>query len=313
MSHTQINTKTMINFMNKRKLAMVFSFILMVISIGSIATKGLNLGIDFTGGYLIEAGYQNDVNLDQVREALADADFKDAQVQNFGSSKDIIVRIAPRADINKATIGDNILGVLKTTSDQEVSMRRVEFVGPQVGDELRDDGGIALLVALGAILIYISLRFQLKSAVGAILALVHDVFITIGVFSILQMEFDLTVLASILAVIGYSLNDTVVVLDRIRETFRNVRKTTAEDILNISINQTLARTLVTSLTTLLVLLALFFFGGEIIHGFAMALIVGVIIGTYSSIYIASSALMVMNIHKQDFLVVAKETVVDDAP
>lgn len=313
MSHTQINTKTMINFMNKRKLAMVFSFILMVISIGSIATKGLNLGIDFTGGYLIEAGYQNDVNLDQVREALADADFKDAQVQNFGSSKDIIVRIAPRADINKATIGDNILGVLKTTSDQEVSMRRVEFVGPQVGDELRDDGGIALLVALGAILIYISLRFQLKSAVGAILALVHDVVITIGVFSILQMEFDLTVLASILAVIGYSLNDTVVVLDRIRETFRNVRKTTAEDILNISINQTLARTLVTSLTTLLVLLALFFFGGEIIHGFAMALIVGVIIGTYSSIYIASSALMVMNIHKQDFLVVAKETVVDDAP
>ena len=303
----------MINFMNKRKLAMVFSFILMVISIGSIATKGLNLGIDFTGGYLIEAGYQNDVNLDQVREALADADFKDAQVQNFGSSKDIIVRIAPRADINKATIGDNILGVLKTTSDQEVSMRRVEFVGPQVGDELRDDGGIALLVALGAILIYISLRFQLKSAVGAILALVHDVVITIGVFSILQMEFDLTVLASILAVIGYSLNDTVVVLDRIRETFRNVRKTTAEDILNISINQTLARTLVTSLTTLLVLLALFFFGGEIIHGFAMALIVGVIIGTYSSIYIASSALMVMNIHKQDFLVVAKETVVDDAP
>lgn len=303
----------MINFMNKRKLAMVFSFILMVISIGSIATKGLNLGIDFTGGYLIEAGYQNDVNLDQVRTALANADFKDAQVQNFGSSKDIIVRIAPRADINKATIGDNILGVLKTTSDQEVSMRRVEFVGPQVGDELRDDGGIALLVALGAILIYISLRFQLKSAVGAILALVHDVVITIGVFSILQMEFDLTVLASILAVIGYSLNDTVVVLDRIRETFRNVRKTTAEDILNISINQTLARTLVTSLTTLLVLLALFFFGGEIIHGFAMALIVGVIIGTYSSIYIASSALMVMNIHKQDFLVVAKETVVDDAP
>ena len=305
--------KSTIDFMSKRKIALALSLILMIASIGALFAKGLNFGIDFTGGYLIEAGYQNDVNLDQVRAALADADFKDAQVQNFGSSKDIIVRIAPRADINKATIGDNILGVLKTTSDQEVSMRRVEFVGPQVGDELRDDGGIALLVALGAILIYISLRFQLKSAVGAILALVHDVVITIGVFSILQMEFDLTVLASILAVIGYSLNDTVVVLDRIRETFRNVRKTTAEDILNISINQTLARTLVTSLTTLLVLLALFFFGGEIIHGFAMALIVGVIIGTYSSIYIASSALMVMNIHKQDFLVVAKETVVDDAP
>ncbi|MFV2005567.1 MAG: protein translocase subunit SecF [Gammaproteobacteria bacterium] len=313
MSQTKTSDKVLINFMNKRKLAMVFSLILIIISIGSLAIKGLNLGIDFTGGYLIEAGYQDDVNLDKVRTALADADFKDARVQNFGSSKDIIVRIAPRADVNKATIGDNILNILKTTSDKEVNMRRLEFVGPQIGDELRDDGGIALLVALGGILIYISLRFQLKSAVGAILALVHDVIITVGIFSLLQMEFDLTVLAAILAVIGYSLNDTVVVLDRIRETFRNVRKTTAEDILNISINQTLSRTLVTSLTTLLVLFALFFFGGEIIYGFAVALIIGVIIGTYSSIYIASSTLMVMNIHKQDFLVAAKETVVDDAP
>jgi preprotein translocase subunit SecF len=313
MSQTQTSSKAMINFMNKRKLAMVFSLILIVISIGSLATKGLNLGIDFTGGYLIEAGYQDDVDLDQVRAALADAEFTDAQVQNFGSSKDIIVRIAPREEINKATIGDNVLSVLKTTSEQEVNMRRVEFVGPQIGDELRDDGGIALLVALGGILIYISLRFQLKSAVGAILALVHDVVITIGIFSLLQMEFDLSVLASILAVIGYSLNDTVVVLDRIRETFRNVRKTSSEDILNLSINQTLSRTLVTSLTTLIVLLALFFFGGEIIHGFAFALIVGVIIGTYSSIYIASSTLMAMKINKQDFLVTAKEVVVDDAP
>lgn len=303
----------MINFMNKRKLALAFSFLLLIISIGSLATKGLTLGIDFTGGYLIEAGYQDDVNLDHVRTALADADFSDAQVQNFGSSKDIIVRIAPRENINKATIGDNILSVLKTTSEKEVSMRRLEFVGPQIGDELRDDGGIALLVALGGILIYISLRFQLKSAVGAILALVHDVVITVGIFSLLEMEFDLSVLASILAVIGYSLNDTVVVLDRIRETFRNVRKTSSEDILNISINQTLSRTLVTSLTTLLVLSALFFFGGEIIHGFAFALIIGVIIGTYSSIYIASSTLMAMKINKQDFLVVAKEVVVDDAP
>ncbi len=292
---------------------MVFSILLMLIAIGSITTKGLNFGIDFTGGYLIEAGYQNDVNLDVVRTALEEAKFKDAQVQNFGSSKDIIVRIAPREDINKATIGDNILHVLKSTSDNEMTMRRVEFVGPQVGDELRDDGGIALLVALGGILIYISIRFQFKSAIGAILALMHDVIITVGVFSILQLEFDLTVLASILAVIGYSLNDTVVVLDRIRETFRSVRKTGAEEILNISINQTLTRTLITSFTTLLVLIALFFYGGEIIHGFATALIVGVIIGTYSSIYIASSTLMVLNIHKQDFLVVAKEELVDEAP
>lgn len=313
MSQTQTSNRVLINFMSKRKQAMIFSALLIIASLGGIVINGLNLGIDFTGGYLIEAGYQDDVNLDEVRAALADAKFKDAQVQHFGSSKDIIVRIAPREDINKAAIGDSILTVLKTTSQQEVSMRRVEFVGPQVGDELRDDGGIALLVALGGILIYISLRFQLKSAVGAILALVHDVIITIGIFAILQIEFDLTILASILAVIGYSLNDTVVVLDRIRETFRNIRKTSAEDILNISINQTLTRTLITSFTTLLVLFSLFFFGGEIIHGFALALIIGVIVGTYSSIYIASSTLMILNIQKQDFLVEAKEVLVDDAP
>jgi len=313
MSQTQTSSRATIDFMGKRKLAMVFSILLIIFSIGSIASKGLNLGIDFTGGYLIEAGYQEDVNIDKVRNALAEAGFSDVKVQNFGTSKDIIVRIAPRADINKATIGDNVLHVLVTTSDKKVSMRRVEFVGPQVGDELRDDGGIALLVALGGILIYISMRFQLKSAVGAILALVHDVIITVGVFSMFQFEFDLTVLAAILAVIGYSLNDTVVVLDRIREAFRSVRKTTAEDILNMSITQTLSRTLMTSFTTLLVLFALFLFGGEIIHGFATALIVGVVIGTYSSIYIASSTLMMMNIRKQDFLVTAKEQIVDDAP
>ncbi len=313
MSQTQVIKKDLINFMSKRKLAMVFSILLIIISIGSLVTKGLNLGIDFTGGYLIEAGYKSEVDLEQVRTALNDGHFTDVQVQNFGSSKDIIVRIAPQEGINKATIGDNVLSILKTTSEQDVEMRRVEFVGPQVGDELRDDGGIALLVALGGILIYISLRFQLKSAVGAILALVHDVIITVGFFSLFQIEFDLSVLASILAVIGYSLNDTVVVLDRIRETFRNIRKTSPEDVLNISINETLGRTIVTSLTTLLVLLALFFLGGEIIHGFALALIIGVVIGTYSSIYIASSALMTMNIHKQDFLVVAKEQIVDDAP
>jgi preprotein translocase subunit SecF len=313
MSPTQSHKKPMIKFMNKSKLAMAFSLTLIIISLVSLATRGLNLGIDFTGGYLIEAGYQTDVNLDEVREALSNAAFKDAQVQNYGSSKDIIVRIAPRDDINKATIGDNVLTILKTTSTEDVIMRRVEFVGPQVGDELRDDGGIALLVALIGILVYISFRFQFKSAVGAILALIHDVIITVGVFSLFQIEFDLTVLAAILAVIGYSLNDTVVVLDRIRETFRSMRKTSAEDILDISINETLSRTLMTSFTTLLVLFALFFLGGEIIHGFALALLVGIFIGTYSSIYIASSSLLLMKIHKQDFLVTTKEEVVDDAP
>jgi preprotein translocase subunit SecF len=313
MSQAQTHNKTMIDFMGKSKLAIIFSLTLIIISLVSITIRGLNLGIDFTGGYLIEAGYQTDVNLDEVRSALNNAAFKDAQVQNFGSSKDIIVRIAPRDDINKATIGDNILSILKTTSTEDVSMRRVEFVGPQVGDELRDDGGIALLVALIGILIYISLRFQLKSALGAILALIHDVIITVGVFALFQLEFDLTVLAAILAVIGYSLNDTVVVLDRVRETFRSIRKTAPEEIINISINETLSRTLMTSFTTLLVLFALFFLGGEIIHDFALALLVGICIGTYSSIYIASSSLLWMNIHKQDFLVAAKEEVVDDAP
>jgi preprotein translocase subunit SecF len=315
MSETSLNYKpgNKINFMNKRKLAMVFSILLIIASLGSLLKQGLNLGIDFTGGYLIEAGYQQDVNLDKVRKSLVDAGFGDVQVQNFGSAKDIIVRIAPREDINKATIGDSVLKTLQSGAEGNIEMRRVEYVGPQIGDELRDDGGIALLVALGGILIYISFRFQFKSAVGAILALVHDVIITIGAFSILQLEFDLTVLAAVLAVIGYSLNDTVVVLDRVRETFRNVRKTSAEEILNISINQTIARTLVTSLTTLLVLFALFFFGGEIIHGFATALIIGVFIGTCSSIYIASTTLLMLNIHKQDFLVVTKEELVDDAP
>ncbi len=310
---TQQTQLKFINFMGKRKLAMAFSLLLIIISIGSLVSRGLNLGIDFTGGYLIEASYSSDVDLDTIRTAMVDADFKDAQVQNFGTSRDILVRIAPREDINKASIGDDVLAVLKSTSDAEVQMRRVEFVGPQVGEELRDDGGIAMLIALAGILIYVSIRFQFKSAVGAILALVHDVIITVGIFSLLQLEFDLTVLAAILAVIGYSLNDTVVVLDRIRETFRSIRKTSPEDILNISITQTLSRTLMTSFTTLLVLTALFIFGGEVIHGFATALIIGVFIGTYSSIYVASSTLMAMKIQKQDFLVVAKEEIVDDAP
>ena len=305
--------KSTIDFMGKRKIALVFSILLLITSIGSLFMKGLNLGIDFTGGYLIEAGYTTDVDIGPVRDALAKNGFADAQVQHFGTSRDILVRIAPREDINKASLSDNILAVLQSNSSDTVSMRRVEFVGPQVGEELREKGGLAMLVALGGILLYVSFRFQFKSAVGAILALIHDVIIVIGVFAVTQIDFDLSVLAALLAVIGYSLNDTVVVLDRIRESFRNIRKRTPLEVLNISINQTLARTLMTSLTTLLVLSALFIFGGEVIHGFAFALIIGVLVGTYSSIYIASSTLMAMNIHKQDFLVVAKEEVVDDRP
>ncbi len=308
-----LGKKTNIDFMGKRKLAMVFSTLLIIVSLASVATRGLNLGVDFTGGFLIEVGYEQDADLESVRSALAQNGFDDALVQHFGSAKDVLIRIAPRADINKAHVSDKVLEILRQASDQKVEMRRVEFVGPQVGEELRDQGGLAMLIALGCILVYVGFRFQFKSALGAILALVHDVIITVGAFSILQLDFDLSVLAAILAVIGYSLNDTVVVLDRIRETFRNVRKKSPVEILNLSINQTLSRTLMTSLTTLLVLFALFFLGGEVIHGFAFALIIGVFIGTYSSIYVASSTLMLMDIKKQDFLVEAKTEVVDDRP
>lgn len=308
-----LHGKSEIKFMGKRKIALIFSLTLILISFASLATRGLELGVDFTGGFLIEVGYENSVEIQPVREALSSSGFTDAQVQHFGTAKDVLVRIAPSADVNKAQLSDKVLEVLTASYDGKVEMRRVEYVGPQVGKELRDDGGIALLVALGCILVYVSMRFQFKSAVGAILALIHDVIITVGIFSLFQIEFDLSVLAAILAVIGYSLNDTVVVLDRIRETFRNVRKKSPEAILDISINQTLSRTLITSLTTLMVLFSLFFLGGEIIHGFAFALIIGVIVGTYSSIYIASSTLMAMGIKKQDFLSVAKEELVDDRP
>jgi len=309
-----ISGKTNIDFLGKRNIAIGFSAILILVSIFSLYSRGLNLGIDFTGGYLIEAGYSQPVELEPVRNALSNSDYSDALVQHFGTSKDILVRIAPREGVNSASISDDVLNVLKDASTDTIEMRRIEFVGPQVGEELREQGGLALLIALFGIMIYVGLRFQMKSAFGAILALVHDVVITVGVFSVTQIQFDLSVLAAILAVIGYSLNDTVVVLDRIRETFRMQRKGTPTEILNLSINGTLSRTIMTSLTTLLVLTALFFLGGEIIHGFAFALIVGVFIGTYSSIYVASNSLMMMGISKIDFLEEAKEAAeVDDMP
>lgn len=300
------SSKTSIDFLGKRKLALGLSALLILISVFSLYSKGLNLGIDFTGGYLIEAGYSKPVELNVVREALENSDYSDAIVQHFGNSRDVLVRIAPREGINSASISDEVLNILKSSSTDTVEMRRIEFVGPQVGEELREQGGLAMLIALFAIMIYVGLRFQLKSAVAAILALVHDVIITVGVFSVTQIAFDLTVLAAILAVIGYSLNDTVVVLDRIRETFRSQRKGTPFEILNLSINKTLARTIMTSLTTLLVLFALYFLGGEVINAFAFALIVGVFIGTYSSVYVAGNSLIMMGVSKVDFLEVVKE-------
>ncbi|MFK8026744.1 MAG: protein translocase subunit SecF [Gammaproteobacteria bacterium] len=293
-----------INFLAKRNIAWVISGILIVISIASLTMRGLNLGIDFTGGTLVEVGYQQAAELEPIRTALTSASFEDAIVQHFGTAKDVLIRLPSTDNANAAELSNQVLEALKPTG--ELSMRRVEFVGPQVGEELRDDGGLAVLYALFGILIYVALRFEYRFSLGSVAALVHDVIITVGFFSVTQAPFDLTVLAAVLAVIGYSLNDTIVVFDRIRENFRRMRKWTPEEVINGSINQTLSRTLVTSLTTLLVLLALFFIGGEVIHSFALALIVGVVIGTYSSIYIASSMLVLLNVTSEDLIPDEKE-------
>lgn len=299
-------TTTKIDFMGKRRLAFVFSAVLILISLGSLSTRGLNFGIDFTGGTLIEIGYSQPVELGSVRATLQGAGYGDAVVQHFGTARDILIRLAPREELSRAELSDEIFASLQQASESELSLRRVEFVGPQVGDELAEDGGLAMLIALGAILVYVGLRFEYRFALGAVAALMHDVFITLGFFSVLQMEFDLTVLAALLAVIGYSLNDTIVVFDRIRENFRKMRKGTPVDIVNTSLNQTLSRTLMTSFTTLLVLFALFFLGGELIHSFATALIVGVFIGTYSSLYVASPTALALGISKADLMPVKKE-------
>lgn len=300
-----LNKEARYDLMGKRNLALVLSGILLLISLGAIIVRGLNLGIDFTGGTLVEVGYPQAVELPVVREALAKDGFGDAVIQHFGTSKDVLVRLAPREDTESAVLSDRAFTAMQSI-DPNVDLRRVEFVGPQVGDELTEDGGLAMLYALIGILIYVGLRFEYRFAVGSVIALVHDVLITIGFFALFQVEFDLPVLAAVLAVIGYSLNDTIVVFDRIRENFRKIRKGEAVSIINTSVNQTLSRTLITSGTTLLVLAALFLFGGEIIHGFALALIVGVVIGTYSSIYVASSSVLFMGVSRADLMPVKKE-------
>lgn len=302
------------DIMGKRKLALVLSAALIIISIASLATRGLDFGLDFTGGHLIEVGYEQAASLDEVRKSLANGGFDDAVVQHFGSAKDVLVRIAPREGVNSATLSQKVLNLVQGSSSGEVVMRRVEFVGPQVGSELREQGGLAMLYALIGIVIYVWLRFEKKFSVGSVIALVHDVTITLGIFSVFRFEFDLTVLAAILAVIGYSLNDTIVVFDRIRENFRKLRQGTPEEVINISINQTLSRTMITSLTTLLVVLSLFFLGGKVIGGFALALMIGVVVGTYSSIYVASSCVLLLGISKQDLMPVEKEgEELDDMP
>jgi preprotein translocase subunit SecF len=302
-----------INFMGIRKYTLTVSLILMLISAVSLVVNKLNVGIDFTGGSVIEIGYSHAVELEPIRQELAKAGYLDAIVQHFGSAKDVLIRLVPQEGQNKAELSTNVISLLEKLDGNKLDVRRVDFVGPQVGKELTEDGGLAVLYALIAILIYVSLRFEYRFSLGAVAALIHDVLITLGVFSVLQIDFDLTVLAAILAVIGYSLNDTIVVFDRIRENFRKVRKKTALEITNTSINQTISRTLMTSMTTLLVLIALYVFGGSVIESFALALIIGIVVGTYSSIYIASATALLLGISREDLLVPEKDDAELDRP
>ncbi|RZO75615.1 MAG: protein translocase subunit SecF, partial [OM182 bacterium] len=280
-----------LNFMRYRKIAGRSSIVLVMLSLISLVTLQLEWGLDFTGGTLVEVSYVDPADPEVIRIQLSEAGYEGHVVQYFGSDRDILVRVPPQKSLDtrdNAALGDRIIVSLRSVSDTEVILRRSEFVGPAVGEELTNQGGMGMLGALGMVLIYVAFRFQYKFALGAVIALFHDVLITLGVFSIVGWSFDLTVLAALLAVIGYSLNDTIVVSDRIRENFRKLRRGSAEDIVNKSLNQTLGRTLVTSFTTLLVLFALLILGGELIRGFAIGLIIGVVIGTYSSIYIAAN-------------------------
>ncbi|MCB1717300.1 MAG: protein translocase subunit SecF [Candidatus Competibacteraceae bacterium] len=307
----QLIKDTHIDFMAKRRTAMIISIVVLVLSILLIAVRGINWGLDFTGGTVVEVVYPAPVDIPDVRAALVAANFTGAEVQHFGTSSDVLIRIAPQEGLNSAEASTGILNALKTINDA-VEMQRVEFVGPKVGSELVEQGGLALIFVLILILVYVTLRFEWRLAVGTIVALVHDPVITIGIFALLGVEFDLTVLAAILAVIGYSVNDSVVVLDRIRENFRKIRRGSPTEIINTSINQTLTRTLMTSGTTLLAVLALLFLGGPIIHGFALALVIGIFVGTYSSVYIASSIALSLGLNREDLLPRAKEAA-DERP
>jgi preprotein translocase subunit SecF len=299
------------DFMGKRRLAEVLSVILIVVSVGSLFVRGLNFGIDFTGGVLLEVAYEGTADLAEIREVLTEAGFGTPLVQNFGTADEALIRLPPQENQDGGEIRDNVLGALQA-SDPSVELRRIEFVESQVGEDLTEQGSLAMLIALILIFIYVMLRFRWKFAAGAIAALVHDVIILVGYFSIFGIGFDLTIVAAILATIGYSLNDTIVVFDRIRENFRIMRRGSAVDIINTSINQMLARTLITAVTTLLVLISLFVLGGEAVSGFALALIVGIVVGTYSSIYIASALALALDVSPADLMPVKREEV-DELP
>ena len=297
------------DFMGIRKYAVVFSVVMLLVSSVSLYTQGLVLGLDFSGGTQIEVGYDKPADISALRKTLEEAGFDNPVVVHFGAETDVLIRMQGEPD---QTLSDRVYSVLQANGDK-VELRRVDFVGPQIGEELRDDGGLGMLTALAIVMLYVAIRFQLKFSIGAVLALGHDVIITLGIFSLARLEFDLTVLAAILAVVGYSLNDTIVVSDRIRENFRKIRQAPPIDVINESLSQTLWRTINTSITTMLVLLALFFIGGELIHNFAIALMIGVGIGTYSSIYVAATLMLAMNVDREDLLEAVEGELVDDLP
>ncbi len=301
-----MSEQKIINFMGQRKIAAALSILLLIGSIASLATNGLKMGLDFTGGTQVELGYEKAVELEPIRQQLSTAGFENFVVVYFGSDTEILIRLQQGFS---ETLGNEVMGAIsaEAAEGEKPQLRRIEFVGPQVGEELREDGGLGMLVALLVVMLYVAFRFQFKFSVGSVLALAHDVLLVLGLFSVLQLDFDLTVLAALLAVIGYSLNDTIVVSDRIRENFRLLRKAEPIDVINESLSQTLGRTLITSLTTMLVLLALFFVGGELIHNFSIALLAGIVVGTYSSIYVAANVLLLMGVTKEDLIVQVVET------
>lgn len=328
--------KTHIDFIGNRRIPIAVSIILVIATLVILFTRGLNFGLDFTGGTLVELSYTEPVQVAPIRKQLADAGLTDSVVQHFGTSRDIMVRIPVSKDGNSSALSNQVVEILRKNvgdrlltsrpgkaqqctsdgneiADCKIQVRRIEFVGPQVGEELTEQGGLAMLYTLIAVLAYVMFRFEWRFAIGAVVAISHDVLLTFGFFSLLQLEFSLSVLAAILAVLGYSLNDTIVVFDRIRENFRKMRKDTTVEIMNTSINQTLARTIITSTTTMLTVLALFVFGGDIIHGFAIALMVGIVVGTYSSIYVATPAVLAMGISRKDMMPVKKEGADDGMP
>ena len=307
MSKEEMN----INFMAARKPLGILSIALVVISVILLVTRGLNLGLDFTGGTTIVVKSPVDVELSQTRADLTEAGFGDAVVQHYGSPKEVNIRVAPKDSVDADKIGYVVFDALKA-GNSDLELLKVEFVGPQVGDELRDESGTAMLLALGLMMLYVWFRFSNKFGVATVVALFHDVIIVLGLFSLVQWPFDLTVLAAVLALIGYSLNDSIVVADRIREDFRNSRQNDPTQIINNAVNATFSRTINTSLTTLLVLVALYFFGGEVMRAFSEALLVGIAVGTYSSIYVVSNILFMMNVSKEDFLIPEPEEI-DEMP